>query len=357
QEAELTAARLNRLGIEAHILDWVGGKPKSGVMTAARQARYALLDQWCRKKGVLHLLVAHHADDQAETFLMRLGRGSGPDGLAAMASVRELSACRLLRPLLDFPKARLQATLRALDIDWVEDPSNVDPKYARSRLRAQMRSSGTDVMGIVRAARRFARARAALENHTSAWLARHAVLDQAGFIVLDDAQLQIADEEIRLRILGRTAMTVGGRTYSLQIASLERLASALAGGRGATLGSARFVVQGDTIGIYREARNLPEAGSLVYGSSRWDHRFIIKTDASAAGTPIQPWSSKCDKSWPEDARPTWFKSLPDAARAGLPVIGWAGAFSVPKPGSFENIGVSIRFQPTMPVSGGGFTVA
>ena len=356
-EATLTAVRLGRLGIETHILAWTGEKPKSGVQSAARQARYDLLDRWCRTQGVLHLLTGHHADDQAETFLMRLGRGSGPDGLAAMAPIRELTACRVLRPLLDFPKRRLLATLYAKGVDWVEDPSNADPKYARSRVRREMAESDTDVVGIVQATRRFARVRTALENHTSAWLARHAMLDQAGFIILEHAALQNVDEEICLRVLGRTAMAVGGRTYPLQIASLERLAATLADGQGATLGSARFVLQGDTIGIYREQRNLPKIGSLLPGLSRWDDRFMIKADASMTGMPIQSWTKALSRQWPEDTKPAWLKALPGMARAGLPVIGSAGAFWVPKPGAADNIGLSIRFQPTMPVSGGGFTVA
>lgn len=356
-EATLTAARLGRLGIESHILAWTGQKPKTGVQSAARQARYDLLDRWCRTRGVLHLLTGHHADDQAETFLMRLGRGSGPDGLAAMAAVRELTACRVLRPLLDFPKVRLQSTLRAKGVDWVEDPSNTDPKYARSRVRQTMTASDADVVGIVQATRRYARVRAALESHTSTWLARHAVLDQAGFIILEQGAFQRVDEEIRLRVIGRTAMAVGGRTYPLQIAALERLAATLAGGQGATLGSARFVLLGDRIGIFREQRNLPAAGALLPGSSRWDDRFMIKADASMAGVPIQPWTKALSRQWPEETKPAWLKALPGMARAGLPVIGAAGAFWVPKPGSADNNGVSIHFQPTMPVSGGGFTVA
>ena len=93
------------------------------------------------------------------------------------------------------------------------------------------------------------------------------------------------------------------------------------------------------------------------GSSRWDDRFMIKADASMAGVPIQPWTKALSRQWPEETKPAWLKALPGMARAGLPVIGSAGAFWVPKPGSADNNGVSIHFQPTMPVSGGGFTVA
>ena len=97
--------------IEHRILRWTGPKPATGVQAAAREARYALLGAWCRDAGVLHLLLAHHLDDQAETVALRQARQSGPDGLAGMAAVRELKGSRLLRPLLSVPKDRLRATL------------------------------------------------------------------------------------------------------------------------------------------------------------------------------------------------------------------------------------------------------
>src|SRR6185369_15693189 len=91
-EARLVAAKLAGLGIAAEILDWHGDKPVTGLAEAARTARYRLLWDWCAQHGVLHLLLAHQRNDQAETFLMRLGDGSGADGLAAMASVVETDA-------------------------------------------------------------------------------------------------------------------------------------------------------------------------------------------------------------------------------------------------------------------------
>jgi len=305
--------------------------------------------------------VAHHADDQAETFVMRLQRGSGPDGLAAMAPVRELHACRLLRPLLGFQKDRLLAVLRASAVDWIEDPSNFDPKYARSGVRAQLSASDADIMGIGQAARRFARARAALENHTSDWMARYAVLDPAGYLALDHAAFQTMDDEIRLRVLSRAALAIGGKTYPLSIASLERLAQGLAEGRGATLGSARFHMKTGMIHVYREARNLPEPLPLSPGVMHWDGRFVITRRAGDDGRSdrmtVKPWSLEIDQAWPKSTRPDWLCGLPAAARFSLPVICTDDVMQVPKPGQDENIGISVRFQPTIPMSGGGFTVA
>ncbi|MAG22807.1 MAG: tRNA lysidine(34) synthetase TilS, partial [Rhodospirillaceae bacterium] len=132
-EARQAGRWLKARGLTHHILSWTGDKPRHGVQAAAREARYRLLFDWCRRHGVLHLLLAHHQEDQAETFLLRLGRGSGVDGLAGMAPLSEVPTMRLLRPLLDVPKARLVATLQSRGQEWVEDPSNRDLAYARVR--------------------------------------------------------------------------------------------------------------------------------------------------------------------------------------------------------------------------------
>ena len=102
---------------------------------AAREARYRLLFEACRRHGILHLLTAHHADDQAETVAMRAARESGPDGLAGMAALVEHRDARLLRPLLAVPRARLTATLQARGVEWIDDPSNEDRRFERVRVR------------------------------------------------------------------------------------------------------------------------------------------------------------------------------------------------------------------------------
>src|SRR4029077_6487242 len=127
---------LARHGIASAILTWPGAKPRAGLQEAARGARYRLLRDECRRRDILHLLLAHHADDQAETVAMRAARQSGPDGLAGMAALVEQSEVRLLRPLLAVSRARLTATLLARGVPWLDDPSNVDPRFERARLRA-----------------------------------------------------------------------------------------------------------------------------------------------------------------------------------------------------------------------------
>ena len=136
-EAEQVVAWLGTHGIGCRVLTWTGPKPATGVQAAARSARYALLAAACREAGILHLLLAHHELDQAETACMRAERGSGLLGLAGMAAVSERAGLRLLRPLLRSAPERLKATLVAVAQPWLDDPGNVAQRFRRARLRSQ----------------------------------------------------------------------------------------------------------------------------------------------------------------------------------------------------------------------------
>ena len=136
-EARIARETLRSQGIDSEVLNWTGPKPASGLQEAAREARYRLLFEACRARSILHLLVAHHADDQAETVAMRAGRGSGPDGLAGMAALVEHRHLRVLRPLLGVPRSKVTLFMKARGIGWSEDPSNADLRFERVRVRAE----------------------------------------------------------------------------------------------------------------------------------------------------------------------------------------------------------------------------
>ncbi|HEX6841515.1 MAG TPA: tRNA lysidine(34) synthetase TilS, partial [Stellaceae bacterium] len=246
-EARQVGAWLGRRGIEHRILTWRGPRPSHGIQAAAREARYCLLEEWCAQSGVLHLLLAHHQDDQAETVLLRLMRGSGPDGLAGMSASVERGQCRVLRPLLPVPRARLVATLHRLGQGWVEDPSNRDHRYARARLRqalTPLAEAGLTSERLAAAAARLGRVRAALEAEVARLLARCAAIDPAGFARLDAAALAAAPAEIGARALAAVLLMVGGAAYPPRGERLERLYRRLAGGAlggGATLGGCRIL--------------------------------------------------------------------------------------------------------------------
>ena len=236
-QAAAEALRVGRwmraLEIPHRTLVWRGPKPQTGIQAAAREARYALLCGWCRDHGVRTLLVAHHRDDQAETFLMRLDRGSGPDGLAAMASQIIRDGVTIIRPLLAIPKSRLEATCRALGQDWIDDPSNRDPRFGRTHARAglaALAAAGLDGEAIAAATRAFGRSRAARERAVSGLLDAAATEHSTGYIRLNWQILAAALAEVGSRALSRILCRVGGGHHGPRTGALSALYRAVAGG-------------------------------------------------------------------------------------------------------------------------------
>ncbi len=191
-EAARTCETLGRLGIPAVILK-ASGRPRKNLQAWARAARYALMADWCRNAGVLHLLVAHHRDDQAETLLANLTRNASLPGLAGMAAVRELPACRIVRPLLGVARGRLTATLEARNVAWIDDPSNRDRRFRRVRLRRRLAGSG-DGPELAARAGAAGMARWRFERRVADLLAGSVSLEGAQAL-LDRAPLRRAEPE------------------------------------------------------------------------------------------------------------------------------------------------------------------
>jgi tRNA(Ile)-lysidine synthase len=218
QEAAREARDVKRLArtldLPHRTLRWTGPKPETGLPAAARTARYRLLAQAARASGATHILTAHTRDDQAETLLMRMLRGSGIAGLAAMARETEREGVWLARPLLDIPKSQLIATLRRAKITFADDPTNRDAIYTRPRLRALMpvlAEEGGDSRNLARLASRLARANAAIEvlvDGAERYLALRDRNDASHF-GFDAAAFAGLPEEIRLRLLKRAIDRLG----------------------------------------------------------------------------------------------------------------------------------------------------
>lgn len=296
EEAETVSGWISGRGIESQVLTWrreAGAASAGSMQAAAREARYRLLERACAQAGILHLLLAHTRDDQAETVLLRLSKGSGVDGLSAMAGLRETGTVRLLRPLLDIAKVRLEATCRNLGQDWIVDPSNLAPRFARGRLRrvaAALAAEGLTPERLADTARRAGRARAALEAATADWLGRAAEIFPEGYIRLDRTHLERAPEDIALRALSRCLMVVGGGGHAPRLERLERLYEALKSGRdagGRTLGGCRVIGDGDgRLLICREPAAtetlpLPQKTGKQAAPVLWDGRFRVMAGSDA----------------------------------------------------------------------------
>ncbi len=237
-EARKAAAMAKKAGLAAHILTRKGPKPKSGIEALARDARYGLMGRWLKRHGIANLYVGHTLDDQAETFLLRLGRGSGLDGLSAMRAVapfpvKGFEDLNLVRPLLATGRASLRTYLETLRQGWLEDPMNSETRFARSRIRALLpllEVAGLTPARIADAAAHLARARAALELATEAVLARVA-RPASQRVLLDANALAAAPREIGLRVLAALLMAVSGEPYRPRFEALERLFDRIARGK------------------------------------------------------------------------------------------------------------------------------
>jgi tRNA(Ile)-lysidine synthase len=221
------------LELEHRTLKWTGDKPATGIPAAARAERYRLLARAARSVGASHILTAHTRDDQAETLLMRLLRGSGIAGLSAMARESARDGVTLARPLLAIPKSRLVATLGKAGIAFADDPTNRDTAFTRPRLRAllpMLASEGGDARALARLAARLARANEAVEVLTDG-AERYLALSGGAAPrregrELDAEAFAAMPEEIRLRLLMR-AINRFGHEGPAELGKVEALLAQL----------------------------------------------------------------------------------------------------------------------------------
>ena len=187
------------------VLTWEGAKPTARIQEEARKARYRLMAEYCTAHGITHLFLAHHADDQAETLLFRLAKGSGLDGLTAMRAVQRYNEdLTLVRPLLGVEKARLVATCAHHDLTFIDDPTNFCKDYARPRLRDArevLEAEGLTTKRLVTTAHRLQRVRNALDEITADIFQEALKKDTENSLALDWSIIRMQPEEIGLRVL------------------------------------------------------------------------------------------------------------------------------------------------------------
>ncbi|MEI4472548.1 tRNA lysidine(34) synthetase TilS [Frigidibacter sp. MR17.24] len=280
-EAAGVARACAALGLPHDTLPW-RWDGRGNLPDAARRGRTDALAGWARGRGLADVTLGHTRDDQAETLLMRLARGSGVDGLSAMAGCRRAGGLSWWRPLLQVGRDELRDWLRARAIPWVEDPSNDDTAYARVRMRQALpalAALGIDTATLAATAARMAAAREVLEAAADA-LARRAARIEAGDVTLDAAALAAAPAETRLRLFSRALLFVAPADYRPRAAQAEAaLATALAGGR-CTLAGA-LVIGGRRLRLAREAAAV--AGLVAAPGATWDGRWRL--EGPEAGLP------------------------------------------------------------------------
>lgn len=359
-EARQVAGWLAARGIPHAGLVWREEKPATRIQERAREARYRLLAEWCAEHGCIHLMTAHHSDDQVETYLIRRRAQSGIDGLAGMSAVRELRGLRLVRPLLAVPKARLIAFLAAEGQDYVEDPSNRNPAFERARLRLE--AERENVEPVITTIRANADARIAREKELAALLARAVALHPGGFALIEPETIAAAGE-VGERALARVVTVLGGAPYPVRRERLRRLREALAETprRARTLGGCRFVPWRGRVLALREASRVAAPVTVAPGGSvLWDRRFLATLSVAARGARGVGALGSAAAPAPGRIPAGRDKPLPRLVYPMLPAM-WdeAGAIEAPhlSPcGTTVGCLVSLRFRPAVSLFGAGFTV-
>lgn len=327
-EARFVAAEASKLGLRHHTLQWTDPKPETGIQEAARHARRRLLREHveaeagcsdgCRafSKRVLRVLVmAHHLGDQAETFMMRLARGSGLEGLAGMAAdgyvVGGDQPVALARPFLGVSPGRLRATLAARSAVWIEDPSNADDRFERVRVRkalSVLAALGVATEKIALSARRLGDAAALIGADGPQLAGLRSVRSSTGekasgvafegrhglFGVLALGPLMGARRHLGVRAFSQLLASFGGASLPADLSQIEELVEWVCGmpsGQEAarTLGGCKVVCLGDvakTVKVFREGGALKaEPYQLCAGETvAWDGGRFIASAAHASGT-------------------------------------------------------------------------
>lgn len=261
QEAEYVAQIMQQHGIEHHILTWQGQKPKTGIEEAAREARYHLLCNWCQCNRISYLAVAHHLFDQAETFLMRLQRGSGLFGLSAMQDISVINDVSIIRPLLYTHPDCLKTYLRQKNISWVEDESNKCTDFLRVKMRQflPLLEEKTDISArrLCEAVQQLQKTRSFIED-----LVQHTINSAVNFwhtvgCSLDYAVFNDWHDELKFYVLRQLLITIGDTAYAPEAIALETLINKLrlADFSSVTLGHV-FIQKSDLrIWLIKEARH------------------------------------------------------------------------------------------------------
>lgn len=282
-EARRVGESLRRSGIWHHILTPPAPLSPPNLQAKAREARYDLLTGWCANNHLLHLLVGHQQDDQAETHLYRQERASTCWGLSGMPEETLWNGVRVLRPLLHATKAMCLDYLTAHGHDWVEDPSNRTMTYARNRIRASLdQQDALNALDAIAAAQRQRR-----EEERSLYdaLGRFVTINPLGFAALDPQLFEAVEEAVSLRLLSQLFTCIGGHDAPPRKEKLKRCYDAMlhavnaGGNRTATLHHCALHYDGRRMYLFKELRRVQPVQIATGQTLRWDNRFEVTVNS------------------------------------------------------------------------------
>ncbi len=278
-EAKSVQSQLKGLGIETVVLNWEGSKPKSNIHENARRERYKLLTDYCISKEIKHLLVAHTKNDQAETVMLRIYRGSGVDGISAMREKSVKNGVVILRPLLGVNRVEIEAYLKQKKVSWVNDPSNSNTKFERVKIRQLLGGIEEKDLWLDRLcllAENAQRSSSYIKKRVNTIFTKIVKLHKLGFISVDFNNFQKLNEEIALKILVKIIDKFNKGDHQPRLSSLKTCLEKIKSKKDFALAKIEIKhVKGEVIFI----RELSKVSTPLVGGI-WDDRFIILNNNS-----------------------------------------------------------------------------
>lgn len=335
-EAQGVARLCAGLDIPHHTLQWQGWDGRGNLQATAREARYALMADWAHTQGIRRVLLGHTQDDQAETFLMRLARQAGLDGLSGMAETFQRGGITWARPLLDVPRDALRAYLTRQGVAWIDDPSNDNDRFERVKARRALTTLeplGIDAGGLARVMAQLSDARDALRAQLHD-IAVQTVQQDRGDLILDWAAWEQHHPELRRRILVAGLVWVASSPYAPRREDIAALLEALTEPGQRTLAGCLILRKGATLRITREAQALRGVTALT--DQPWDTRWRLDGphDPALHIAVLGEAGLQLCPDWRETG-------LPRAALIASPAV-WDGARLVAAPLAGINPGWSAR---------------
>ncbi|MEM8790490.1 MAG: tRNA lysidine(34) synthetase TilS [Pseudomonadota bacterium] len=352
-EAGSARAFAEGLGLAHSLLDWDPGDRDEGdpgnLSARAREARHRLLGDWAARQDLGAVLLGHTIDDQAETVLMRLMRGSGADGLSAMAESIRLAGTLWLRPLLRLPRAALRERLVERGIGWSDDPTNEDPRYDRVAVRKAMSELGIKAQGLAATAETLARQRRVLEQDRDRLAADAVRIGHCGELILSRDLFERAEEDTRLAVLADALCWLGGHAYRPRIDSLRSLWNAEGNH---TLGGVISLRTRDKWTLCREPSAV--SGPAPIAAEVWDHRwsilpggpegFTVAATGEAGLSHIKQIDHQGPQGWAQAPRPARL-TVPAIWRGETLIAVPAAKFHDPSPGHSSAFSTELKPLP------------
>lgn len=345
-EAHQVKAWLDERKIEHHILTWIRSDQdeplKTAIQAAAREARYQMLGQWCIEHGIKHLLTAHHAQDQLETFMIRLAKGSGLKGLTSTQPIVLTNFGRILRPLLSLDARRLKATLKHFNQPYLLDPSNENEDFTRIRWRQLLPAlnvEGLTPITIQETLNRLSHSQRLVDQHISGLLNKYVKLSPYGFAIIMKEALNESPEALE-EMLKRLLATIGNQNYPVRRQALHRAMDAMKSNSSFTLGGCQIIHKANEWWFVRELATIRnDVFVLKPGSYLWDNRFTV--DVSNAPCRIAALGEEGIQKLDTDTK-NKVRDIPYVVLQTLPTL-WKGD-------TLLELSSSYMFTPRFPLS-------